>query len=108
MEFLPLRLVVRVFELARVRAFAGGFEFDEADERFVDGNGVVGARLEVADGGFVHGSDGAPGQSAQLRQVREQLLERRAKLVLRFAGGAGIGELGLGGGAEGGEGGWEG
>jgi len=33
MALLPLRLVVRVFELARVRAFAGGFEFDEARER---------------------------------------------------------------------------
>ena len=104
-EFLPLRLVMRVFELAGVGAFAGRFQFDEPHQRLVDGDRVVGARLQVADGRFAHGSDGGLGQAAKLGQVREQLLERRTKLVLRFATGARIRELGFGFGSEGGDGG---
>jgi hypothetical protein len=94
-----------IFELAGVGAFAGRFEFDEPDQRLVDGNGVVGARLQVADGRFTHGSDGGLGQAAKLGQVREQLFERRTKLVLRLATGTRIRELGFGFGSESGDGG---
>jgi hypothetical protein len=96
MELLPLGLVVRVLELARVRAFAGGFEFDESDEGFVNRDGVVGATVQVVDGRFADRGDAGSENAAQFRQIREQLLERGAKLVLGFAAGAGIGQLGAG------------
>lgn len=65
----------------------------------MNGDGEVRAGLEVADRRFADSSDGVAGQAAKLRQVREQLLERRAQLVLRLAAGGGIGELGFGSGS---------
>ena len=103
-EFLPLRFVMRVFELPWIGALARRFQFNESHQRLVNGNGVVGARLQVADRGFAHGSDSGLGEAGKLRQVREQLLEWRAELVLRFALRAWIGQLGFGFGSEGGDG----
>src|ERR1019366_9184265 len=91
---------MRVFEFARIGPFARRFQFNESHERLVNGDGVVRPRLQIADGRFAHGGDGGLRETGQLSEVREQLLRRRAELILRFAARAGIGKLGFGFGPE--------
>lgn len=100
MELLPLRLVVRVFEFAGVRAFAGGLEFDEADKRSVNRNCVVGTGLQSGERRLADRSEFRPRDMDQLRKVREQPLDGGAQLVFRLAAGGGVGQLGFGGGTK--------
>ena len=49
-QFFPLGLVVRIAELARVRAFARRFQFHKTDERVMNGDRVIRPRLQFAEG----------------------------------------------------------
>ena len=89
----PLRLVVWIAEAARIGAFAGGLEFDMAGERAVDGDGVIRPRFQIGDRGLADGGEVFPLQIRKLREVAEQLLERRAELILGISADGGIREL---------------
>ena len=93
---LPLGLVVRVLEAARVSAFARRLQLDEADQRAVHGGGVVGPGAQIGDGTLAHRDHDALAKTAQRRQVVEQAFERAADLVFRLADRHRIPELGLG------------
>ena len=47
LELVPLLLVVRIVELARIGALARRLDLDEADERLADGDRIIRARLQV-------------------------------------------------------------
>lgn len=92
---LPL-LFVLPFVLAWVGPFAGGLDFDIADERFSQRDGVVGPRLEVRKRRFSDGDQPVSFEAADLGQVGEEAFERGAELILGFARGAGVREFGFG------------
>ena len=52
LQLVPLFLVVRVVELARVGALAGRLDLDEADKRLADGDCEVGAGLQIGEAGL--------------------------------------------------------
>ena len=68
LQFLPLLLVV-ASEAARVCALARRFDFDEADERLANGDGVIRARLELAQGRFANSGHVRASESTEFRQV---------------------------------------
>jgi hypothetical protein len=51
----PLGLVMGVLELPRIGSLARRFQFHEAHEGVVNGNGVVGTRFQIADERFAYG-----------------------------------------------------
>ena len=104
MEFHPLRLVMRVFELARVRALARRFQFDETDERVVNRDRVVRSRFQIAERRLADRSHFCSGDVGKLREIGEQGFKWRAKLILRLAGRGEVRELLPGGGSKRGNG----
>jgi hypothetical protein len=108
LELVPLGLVVLVLEAPRVSALARGLELDVADEGGGECDGVVGPRLEGGDGGFPD-----EGEAIEVAEgggeVRKELFEGSAELVLGLALGGEVVELGLGQGSkrrDGGVGAW--
>ena len=74
LEFVPLLLVMRIFELSRISPFSRGFNFYETDEGLMDRNRVIGASLELSQKGFTDKSYSVRWEVAETSDIGEQLL----------------------------------
>lgn len=96
-QLLPLALVMRVSELARISPFAGGFQFDEARQRTSDGDGIVRPRPQGRKGAFPDKCAPTGLLARGYSKAGDQFLERRADVVFRGPCDCRVGKLGLGG-----------
>lgn len=93
-----------VLEAARVGTLARGLDLDEADEGVAGPHRVVGPGLEGGKRGFANGNDIPALEQQDRREVGDQRLQGRAKLVFGRTDGGIAGELGLQRGTEAGNG----
>ncbi|WP_244499736.1 hypothetical protein [Tardiphaga robiniae] len=93
LQLVPLLLVVRVGELARIGALAGRLDLDEADECIADRDRVVGPGLEMGQRRLADEIDGLGRQPAEFSQRVQQRFKRCTKLIFRSADDRGVGQL---------------
>lgn len=82
LELVPLVLIVPGLPLARVRALAGGLDFDETDQRLLDVDGEIGPGAQFGQGFLADQRQRAFRQADFQRECGKQLLKRIAQLIL--------------------------
>jgi hypothetical protein len=99
LEFVPLILVVLIFELAWIGALSRRLDLDETDQSFFDYDREVRPRFQLGECRLAHELDAVSWHSVDCSQVPNESFQRTAKLILRCAGNRNIRELRFGTGA---------
>jgi hypothetical protein len=69
LELVPLLLIVRVLEPARIGALARRLDLDEADQRLADSDGKIGPGFQIGKGCLADEIDGFRRQAVDRSQV---------------------------------------